>query len=339
MAKTKKISGLEGLGPSKLPESLERMLATPAVSGDEAEFAALMVELFEAAGADEVSIDLSGNVVARKGEPTRAVCCHMDTVGYMVQEVAETKATLLPVGGSRPAALQRAVLHGAKGDVLGLVVDAGKDGGVAFEPLDPAGTRRIQVGDRVSYASEVTVAGGRVMAPYLDNRLGCYMAVRAVAECKDVVAVATVVEETTCMGAKHVRDALEGIDAVLIVDVTYGEAHGEANVIRLGEGPVVSWMDSLMPLRVAVEDVEAAARTAKVKLQREVCDAGGSDMNAFVDADRPMWTTFMGVPSRYNHRPVEVVDLADVEGMCRVVRAWCRRPAPGTSNKSKRRRR
>jgi endoglucanase len=316
------------------------MLATPSVSGDEEAFGELMAELFRAAGADAVEIDLAGNVVARKGKaPTRAVCCHMDTVGYMVSETGEDRATLLPVGGSTPAAVQRAVLHGPKGDVPGLVVDTGKTGSTVFEPLDPTALKSIQLGDRVSYVCEPVVAGGRVMAPYLDNRLGCYLAVRALAEADEVVAVATVAEETTVSGARQVRGALEGVDAVLILDVTYGDAHGEPNPIRLGEGPVISWMDSSVPLKRAVDDVEAAAASVKVKLQREVCAAGGSDMLAFLEADRPMWTAFLGVPSRYNHRAVEVVDLGDVEAMAKVVRSWCKRPAPGTSNKRGRRRR
>lgn len=331
--------GLENLGPGVLPENLERMLATAAVSGDERAFGELMVELFEAAGADEVTVDLSGNVIARKGSPKRAVCCHMDTVGFMVQEVGEQRTRLLPVGGTSPAAVQRAVLHARGGDVPGLVVYPGKAEGMAFEPLDPAALKGIEVGDRVSYAPEVLVAGTRVMAPYLDNRLGCYLAVRAMAEAEDLVALASVAEETTVMGAKHARRALADVDAMLVLDVTYGEAHGEPNAIELGKGPVVGWMDSLVALRVAVEDLEEAAATAGVKVQREVCDAGASDMMAFLDGDRPMWAVFMGVPSRYNHRPCEVVDLEDVEAMARVVRAWCRRPAPGTSNKSGRSRR
>ncbi len=325
---------LSGIRSADFPHSLEVLLSTPSVSGDELSLSRKMCELYLEAGADRVEIDLVGNVLAWKGEPSRAVCAHLDTIGYMVSEVLEEHCKLIAVGGTQPAFTQRALLHTQTGDILGLLLSEPTGKNPVFEPLDAEAIQSVQVGDRLSYFPTYDRAGKYLQGPYLDNRLGCYMSIEALRSSENILAVATVCEETTGMGAKQALQSMEGIDAALVLDVTYAKAYGEENPVRLGKGPVVCMMDSLMPVKLAVDEVLEAAESVGVTLQREVTDVGGSDMEAFLNAPRPMWAVFFGIASRYNHRPFEVVNWDDLEAALKVSQAWCNLPPPSTSTKS-----
>jgi endoglucanase len=300
------------------------MLATPSVSGDEGAFAALMVELYKDAGAERVELDLTGNVLAWKGEdPDRALVAHMDTVGFMVEAVEDPGCPLVAVGGVQPASHQRATLVRHGGEAIdGLVVSGPGPRELVFEPLDRGALGQIEVGDRVSYALHHEVRGDYLQGPYLDNRIGCWVALEALREADSLQVICTSTEETTVRGAMQARRNMEGVDSALVLDVTYGAARGEPARVELGKGPVLSLKDTHMPARAATESVKEAARRVGVRLQYEVSDQGGSDMMAFASWDRPILSCFLGVASRYNHRPFEVVHLGDVEQLLRVVHSW-----------------
>jgi endoglucanase len=308
----------------RLREDLKRLQSIPSVSGDEALFGEELMAMFREAGAERVEMDLCGNVFAWKGDPRRAVVGHMDTVGFMVEALEGDHCVLQPVGGTSPATLQRGILVRRDGQhELGLI--SSDKGGVhpVFEPLDGEAVKRIQIGDRVSYYPHLDFAGDYLQAPYLDNRLGCWMALEAVRRCESVLALCTTSEETTGSGAKQARRAMEGIESLLVVDVTYGEAHREPNRVKLGQGPVVCLMDQCLPSRAATEAVRRAGEASGVALQFEVTASGGSDVCAFLGWDRPVLSCFFGVASRHNHQPLEVAHLGDVEQAATLLAAWC----------------
>lgn len=307
-----------------LPDDLLALLEAPSVSGAEGPLAEVIAALFEEAGADRVERQINGNVVAFKGEaPKKALVAHLDTVGWAVQSIGDERCPLVAVGGVDPAALQRARLDTSGGESIeGLVLTGAQKGSACFEPIDPGALSRVRVGDRVRYAPEYVLDGSRLAGPYLDDRLGLWLLVDALRGDHDVVVAATVAEETTGQGAYQVRRALEGVDEVLIVDVTYGSAFEYDYPIDLGKGPVLGILDDYVPTQLALDRVEAAAGRVGVTMQREVVDGGGTDAVAFVRWDRPVLWAFLGIPSRNNHRAVEVVDLGDLAGMRAVMHAW-----------------
>lgn len=305
-------------------ETLRGFVAHDSVSGDEQALAEHLAAAFRAVGATRVEIDRLGNLLAWKGEnPRRAVVAHLDTVGFMVEAVEKDHCPLAPVGFPSPGVLQRAVLTSRGGErVPGLVTSAEGGKKPYFEPLDPSRLELVEIGDRVAYAQHLEVDGDYLLGPYLDNRLGCWMALEALARSDELLAVCTVQEETTCAGAYQVRGAMNSVESVLVVDVTYArEPRGEGR-IELGEGPVLSLLDQNLPSRRATEAVREAARRSEVELQLEVTDAGSSDMVAFLQHDRPRDCCFFGVASRYNHQPFELVHLGDLEQAGAVVSAW-----------------
>lgn len=312
-----------------LPEALERLLSTPAVSGLEAPTTEVAKALFEEAGAESVELDLTGNLFAWKGHvPTRALMAHLDTVGFMVSAHDEDCTKLRKVGYTLPAALQRGRLDPRSGDpISGLILANAKDGSLAFEPDCPSQSARISIGDRISYDLSHHFDGERLVGPYLDNRLGIYMALEAFRQADNLLVVLTVQEETSGMGAYHARDRMQDIEDVLIVDVTYARSFDVPdNPLELGKGPVLSLKDSSMPHPEALEMVRAAAEEAKVELQLEVEDEGGSDLQAMIQARKPFRSCFFGVPSRYNHQPFEMVDFSDVGAAIRILEVWSRGP-------------
>lgn len=339
MAEARKPTAKQRKALASLVDELRPLLEIPAVSGGEARFGARFAELLRETGA-EVFVDAIGNVVARKGKaPSRALVCHLDNVGWMVERAAEDGAfPLVPVGGVTPSVQQRAVLTTGDGsELLGLVVTEKGGERPVFELLDRARASEVGAGDRVSYAATYDLDGACLQGPYLDNRLGCWMVLDALRKAKSLLVIATVCEETTCMGAYQSRHWLDGIEDVVVVDVTYASAYGMAEYpIEVGGGPVLSLKDSLMPPQVAVDELKAAAEAARVELQFEVCDVGASDAMVYTQWDRPIRWVFVGVPSRYNHQASEVVDLRDVLATGKVLDAWVKRGA-STKRRSRRR--
>ncbi len=306
-----------------LPEGLEALLGTPAVTGAEAGAAELVAGLAREAGA-AVRIDAVGNVLAVKGTPRRALMAHFDHVGFMVEKVGEETARVLPVGFPSPAGFQEIELvRDEDGERIPGFLHAATEGEeLCFEPFDPRALARVSVGDRLHYPLRYHLHGSRLAGPYLDDRLGCWAALQVLAECEDLLAVFTVGEEVSGLGASAALAALSGIEAVLVVDVTYARAHGFEYPLELGGGPVLCLKDSLVPPEAGVRGVRMAARRAGVRLQLEVAAVGASDAKNLSLAPWPVVWAFVGMPSRYNHRPIEIVELGDLEGLVALLRSW-----------------
>lgn len=314
---------------SRLPDALARMLATPGVSGGEAAIAALLAGFCREAGA-RVEIDAIGNVVATKGRaPRRAVLAHMDTVGFMVKARDGERLVLAPVGGVQPAGAQPGLLVADGHAPAGGLILSTPDASPVFEPSDPAVAGSAPIGARVCYAPHHVLEGGTLTGPNLDDRLGCWVALEALRASPEVVVVFTVDEEVGSSGAYHCRRALEEVEQVLLVDVTYAAGHGHPYPIELGQGPALTLKDSLMMPEAGLRGVREAAARAGIPLQLEVVETGGSDAVAFARSDRPLPFAFLGIPSRHNHRPYEVVRWRDVEAAAAVVRDWASTKSSG----------
>ncbi|MFT4933245.1 MAG: putative aminopeptidase FrvX, partial [Natronomonas sp.] len=163
--------------------------------------------------------------------------------------------------------------------------------------------------------------GTRLAGRGMDNRVGTWTAAetlrRAVERDVDatVYAVSTVQEELGLRGARMIGFELDP-DAVVAVDVTHavdypggpGDAGGE---VELGGGPVVGRGSANHP--VLVELARESADVADVELQLQAAGRGtGTDADAFYTARSGIPSLNVGVPNRYMHTPVEVVDTEDL---------------------------
>lgn len=323
---------------------LEDLLTTPAPSGFEVEGQRRWLAYVERF-ADEVRTDAYGNAVAvLEGDgPTVAVAGHGDEIGLMVREVDDDGFLHLSrVGGSDRTVTrgQHVTVHASDGPVHGVVgqtaihlrdpdeddvpdveeqyVDVGATDGEAARDL-------VEVGDPVTFASTVEeLHGDRLAARGMDNRVGIWTAAEALRRAAErgtdatVLAVSTVQEELGKRGAQMVgHDLAPEADAVVAVDVTHatdapGTPAGRSTGVELGDGPAISRGSANHPALVDAVRTTAADETVAVQLQA-TGTATGTDADVFYTSRGGVPTLDVGIPNRYMHTPVEVVDAADLE--------------------------
>jgi putative aminopeptidase FrvX len=312
----------------------------------------------------EVTTDVMGSVWARvpgtAGAPTLAVFGHIDEIGLIVTHIDDDGFLRFAGHGWDPQILvgQRVSVSTRDGTIPGVVgrkpihllkeeerkkvarleelhIDVGaKDGEDA--------RRMVRVGDVAVIAGDpVELPNGRAVSRAMDNRLGCYVAcetARIVHEAGgapgDVLAVATVQEETTFAGARTTAYALRP-DLAIVVDVTHAtDAPGvdvnELGAHPFGSGPVLERGSTLHPqvFELLFETAEAENIPFTVAASAR---GTGTDADAIHLSRAGIPTATIGLPLRYMHSPVEMVDLEDVAATARLIAAFARRLTPETS--------
>jgi len=326
-------------------EFLEELLETPSPSGYETAGQRVWVE-HVSTFADEVHTDEYGNAVAvHQGSgdgPEVAIAGHADEIGFIVRTIDDDGFVHIDaIGGSDRTVSkgQHVTIHGDDGPVKGVIGQTAihlREGDDEYEDIseqrvDVGATDEdeardlVSVGDPITFSSTVEdLQGTRLAARGMDNRVGTWTAAetlhRAVERDVDatVYAVSTVQEELGLRGARMIGFELDP-DAVVAVDVTHavdypgapGDAGGE---VELGGGPVVGRGSANHP--VLVELARESANVADVELQLQAAGRRtGTDADAFYTARSGVPSLNVGIPNRYMHTPVEVVDTEDLEAV------------------------
>jgi endoglucanase len=328
---------------------LDRLLETPSPSGFETGGQRVWLD-YVSDFADDVRTDDYGNAVAvhHGGEPSFAMAGHADEIGYIVRRIDDDGYVRIgPIGGADRTVSkgQHVTIHGDD-PVAGVVgqtaihlrekseetyddieeqyVDVGADGRDGAESL-------VSVGDPVTVSTTVEdLHGSRLSARGMDNRIGVWAAAeglrRAVEADADatVYAVSTIQEEVGLQGARMVGADLAP-DAVVAVDVTHatdspGIPDKRRGPVELGAGPVVTRGSANHP--VLVEMARAAADDVRVDVQLQATGSRtGTDADAFYTAAGGIPTLNVGLPNRYMHTPVEVIDTNDLEALATLLGA------------------
>lgn len=306
--------------------------------------------------ADRVETDAYGNAFAwlnEKGSPRIMVTGHSDEIGFMVQHISDEGFLYFTgVGGVDPALVrgQRMHVQAKGGPVLGVTgslaphmqdrekgpevpkihdcfLDIGAKNKKEAESL-------VQVGDVITYVDGFEILRGDVaVARGCDNRIGIFAAAEVLrllsreknlAPC--VVAVSTVQEEIGLHGASMVGYSVRP-DAALVADV--GQATDIPIVsknrfgdVRLGRGPVIGRGSANHP--VLVERLETVAKKKKLPIQFSTDPRGtGTDADAIFLQRGGIPSVSLGLPNRYMHSPVEVIDLGDLEKLAELMAGFC----------------
>jgi endoglucanase len=193
-----------------------------------------------------------------------------------------------------------------------LVVDVG---------LSAESTRQlVRIGDFVTFDQKmVELINGRVAGKAFDNRAS----VAAVTVCLehlqtrqhewDVLAVATVQEETRLLGAATSAYRLQP-DAAVALDVSFAKSHNATDSINvdLGSGPMIDQCVNIHPgmNKALTESAEA--------LEIKFTNLGyggnsGTDAQMIYIARAGIPTGLLSLPLRYMHTMVETIDVKDVE--------------------------
>ena len=292
---------------------------------------------------DETRTDKVGNAVAIKrgyANKTRRkimLAAHMDEIGFMVAGLSHGFLRISPIGGIDARVLpgQEVIVHGQQRDLPGIISSTPPhllkpDDGSKVISLDqlwidvglaPAQVNRlVSIGDLVSIRRAVTeLKNGLLAGKAFDNRAS----VAAVAVCLellatiqhrwDVIAVATVQEETSALGAATSAFGIAP-DAAIAIDVTYGVQYGSAGneVFPLDKGPTIGIGPNMQP-KMTQGLIEAAQR---IKLDHQIepmAGSSGTDGWLIQVAREGIPTGVVGIPLRSMHTPVEVVSPRDVE--------------------------
>ncbi|AEA42017.1 M20/M25/M40 family metallo-hydrolase [Fluviicola taffensis] len=241
------------------------------------------------------------------GNPRTAVYAHMDTIGYSVGYENE----LIRVGG--PKNIDGTILVGSdsNGEVEGELM--------IFE--DEYNQQRIQLmSDRVidrgtllSFKPNFKETKEYIQSPYMDNRLGVFVALQLAETMENGAIVFSTYEEhggnSVGACAKYLLNNYDVFQA-LICDITW-VTHG---VVHKG-GVAVSMRDSMLPRRKYLNKILSIARESGVKYQLEVESAGGSDGSVLQKSDLPIDWCFIGAPEDNVHTPQEKVYKKDIESM------------------------
>lgn len=321
-------------------KTLETLVGAFGPSGMEGDVAQVIEDL---AGpyVDEISRDVMGNLICRKrgNGPRVMFSAHMDSIGLVATHIDEKGFIHIgAIGGVKaPRALYVPVRfqNGVRGLICApenadlsklkasdLLIDIGASDGEEAKKL-------VQVGDAAVYDTPANWSCGRVISPYLDDRIACLvllMAMEQVGETdNDLYFVFSAQEEVGRRGAKTAAWAIDP-DYGIAVDVcgTDDVPGAKHEVTALcGKGAAINIMDhSVICHPDMVARLTALAQEKGIPVQRSVSRIGGTDAGSIHQTRAGVYTGGVSIPCRYVHTPTEMVDLGDVQACIDLVAAF-----------------
>ncbi len=334
---------------------LTELMLVPGLSGHEDRVAVAVAAHLDRMGLNHRSDKLGNLMCTLPGDPdlpSVMVFAHMDQLGLVVRKIESSGLIRLErLGGVPERALpaQAVLLCTEAGDLPGVIsnkshhatapdekyrvvpyaelaVDAG------FASRDEAEAAGVKIGTAVVYMPRaMEMAGGRIAGTAVDNRAGC-AAVLGLAEARKgksgptLHLVWSVLEEYNLRGILPAATALApdialGVDTMLACDTPEVDARGD---VELGGGPTISLysfhgrgtLNGIIPHPALVELMETTAEGEGLPLQRSAHTGLLTDLSYihFMGAEGVACLD-VGVPLRYAHSALEVVDPADIEGL------------------------
>src|SRR6476661_3123540 len=306
--------------------------------------------------ASDVAIDAMGNLTARVpgagGGPTLALVGHIDEIGLIVTHIDDKgRLFFMGIGGWDPQVLvsQRVdvatkdgVVRGVIGrkaihlqeederkkaaDIKDLCIDIGARDGDEAKAL-------VRVGDvAVIAADPLALPNDRVVSRAMDNRLGAYIALEAarlVAEAGDqawdVVAAVAVQEEIGLNGARALAHGLRP-EVAIVIDVTHetdalGVDPKRINTHPFGSGAVIERGAILNP-KVSEQLIDVAEVQEIPYTLMASGRSTGTDADVIHFSRNGVVTGGIGLPLRYMHSAVEMVQLDDVANCAKLLAAF-----------------
>jgi endoglucanase len=332
---------------------LTKLVETPGPSGYENRIADFVKETWEPLVDEISVDRVGNLVGIKHGSgpeprPRLLLAAHMDEIGLMVTQVVgypddDEGNGFLKVGrvggiDIRHLYGQIVVIHSSRGegeDLVGVIGSLpthmlpedkrskayGYDE-LVVDPGLPVSTlkEKVAVGDFITFRQPLRKLMNKwVTGKSMDNRASvlavtiCLDYLQSRQHAWDVVAVATVQEETALLGALTGGHSLAP-DAAVAIDVTIGKGPGasEALTYPLGSGPTIGFGPNVHP--GMFKGLKDAAEALEMKVQDEPHGrASGTDAYGLQIARDGIPTGLVGIPLRYMHTVVETVDLKDLE--------------------------
>jgi putative aminopeptidase FrvX len=241
------------------------------------------------------------------GKPRTAVFAHMDSTGYTVRYHNE----LICIGGP----------DGREGDELVGYVDGKKVEGLLKIVTEDEkcyfdGSENLPQGTSLTFKPKFLLTPDMIVSPYLDNRLGVWVALQLAKTLENGVLVFTCNEEHGGGCVEKLARVLfhdYKIMQALICDITWATER-----IFRGHGTVVSLRDKLIPRRSYVNRICSILEKNNISFQKEVESSGSSDGAYLQRCPFPIDWCFVGIPEEGSHSSGERASVSDVEQMVKV---------------------
>ena len=341
-----------------MPESkalLKSLTDVNGISGHEMQVKSLMKDYLTPVS-DEIVEDRLGGIFGKKnathGTKSLMISGHLDEIGFIVTQIDEQGYIYFtPIGGwwNQVMLSQKVTITTENGkEIRGIIGSKLPHALSPEERKKPVDIKNMYIDIGVGSKEEAKEAGielGNMITPYsefeslandkyltakaFDNRYGCALAVDVLQQLKDenidinLYAGATVQEEVGLRGAKVAANLIKP-DLAIAVDV--GVAYdvpgmtSEKNEGKLGDGPLAILMDATSiahdGLRKHIKDV---AEHHNIPVQWATTPGGGTDAGSIHVANEGIPTITIGVPLRYMHSNVSVLNIDDYTNSVRLI--------------------
>ncbi|MDR7856191.1 M42 family metallopeptidase [Tissierella sp.] len=279
---------------------------------------------------DEIEVDALGNLIARKKGNGKKVMisAHMDQIGLMVIDIDEKGfLRFTNVGGISPfISISQQV-----------VFENGTRGVVYSEPIDDISKlklenmyidigvfskeeaeKKVSIGDICIYISEYGDNENVVFTRYLDDRVGCFIAIEAIKSIQnpinDLYFVFSVQEEVGLRGAKTAAYRVDP-DIGIALDVTSNGDTPKAKrfAIGLNKGAAIKVKDNSIISHPKIRELLVRlAKENKIPYQMEVLEFGGTDSGAIHVNKEGVPSGVISIPTRYVHSTIEMASKEDI---------------------------
>lgn len=241
------------------------------------------------------------------GKPTTAIFSHLDSIGFMVGYDNE----LVRIGGPRLIDGTELVGSDSKGEIDSelMIIDNEDES----KTVKIVSDRILDRGTNLTFKPNYRETKTSVQSPYMDNRLGLWVALEVCKTLENGVIVFSTYEEqgggSVGFLGRYLIEKLK-VRQALICDITW-----VTDGIKAGEGVAISLHDKGIPRKSFTDKITSITRKAKIPFQLEVESAGGSDGTMLQQSDQAMDWCFIGAPEEQVHSPDEKVHKADIKAM------------------------
>ena len=315
------------------------LLRTGSVSGNEIELEKKLYDYMQDR-ADRVTVDELGNVTAALN-PDAAfkvlLAGHADEIGLMVSAIGSDGTLMVTgIGGIYPTTYpghkvrvytKNGVLYGAVANSRDIAKNKELEASalrIDIGAKDKEDAQKyVELGDTISFDTDVReLLNGCITGRALDDRLGAYIVMEAVAEAKKrgasvgCYAASTTGEETTGNGAYFSASRVKP-NIAIAVDVTYtsdncGISEAETGDVSVGKGPVLCNNPSIH--KKLNQMLRACAEKRGMAVQTEAASGHtGTDGDTMHRTGIGVPFALVSIPLRYMHNPAEVGSLKDVQ--------------------------
>ncbi len=247
---------------------------------------------------------LQDSVILVFGKPRTAIFSHMDSTGF----TARYNNELVNIGGPNFKNGDKLIFE-KQNNILEtkLVFDKKTEKTYCdYKEIILAGTT-------LTYKVNFKTTEKEVFAPYLDNRLGVWVALNIAKNIENGMLVFSCYEEHGGGSVEKIAKIIYekySINQALIADITWA-----TEGVFLDKGVVVSLRDKYIPRKFYTDKICNILKKNKIKFQLEVESYGSSDGGYLQKSAEPIDWCFIGVAEENNHSSQEKVSLNDIKSM------------------------